>query len=174
MARLPSRPLEYELKTSVKWSLLGGIELPSAANPVGSSIPKKVVCPPLISATPYKSVAHTVYVQSIATKNDTPICESLFHGTTYQNPTYDINRCPFLGYWKLMPKPLPCSQKTRLIITYVFVTAYATPITHIQSMTYTGYQERGHTDKGEKGNGGIDDHIRRDSENSGPMPWAKR
>lgn len=51
-------------------------------------------------------------------------------------------------------KPLPCSQKTRLIITYVFVTANATPITHIQSMMYTGYQEMGHTDKGEKGNGG--------------------
>ena len=45
-------------------------------------------------------------------------------------------------------------SKTRLKITYVFVTAYATPITHIQSMTYTGYQERGHTDKGEMGNGG--------------------
>jgi hypothetical protein len=73
-----------------------------------------------------------------------------------------------------MPKTLTCSQKTRLIITYVFVTAYATPITHIQSRTYTGCQERGHTVKGEKGNGGIDDHIRRDSENSGPVPWAKR
>ncbi len=66
-------------------------------------------------------------------------------------------------------------SKTRLKITYVFVTAYATPITHIQPRTYKRCQERGHTDKGEKGNGGgIDDHIRRDSENSGPVPWAKR
>lgn len=84
-----------------------------------------------------------------------PFAESLFHGTTYQNPTYVIKRCPFLGYWELMPKPLPCSQKTRLTITYVFVTAYATPITHIQPRTYTGCQERGHTEKGEKKNGGL-------------------
>ena len=80
----------------------------------------------------------------------------------------------FWDIGSLCRSPYPALKKPRLTITYVFVTAYATPITHIQSMTYTGYQERGHTDKGEKGNGGIDDHIRRDSENSGPVPWAKR
>ena len=60
----------------------------------------------------------------------------------------------FWDIGSLCRSPYPALKKPRLTITYVFVTAYATPITHIQSMTYTGYQERGHTDKGEKGNGG--------------------
>ena len=73
-------------------------------NPRDPSIPRKVEYTPLYICKPFHiNRLYRLSIKAFPLQRIRPFSASLFHETIHQNPTDGIKRCPFSGFWKLMP-----------------------------------------------------------------------